>query len=166
MGSIGVGAATVALEALAIACGVHTADVGFNLFAGFVMVGDIPDSGLFRPAPRAAEVDPLRFDHATWARDLHDSVARRGRRLHAKGRDAARQVFDKSVEEAEEGWCVGPLSREQIVARFPRGYWPTRRFGVEQKGAVRPCDNGRESQQNAASSQHETIILVTLVTRL
>ena len=37
----------------------------------------------------------------------------------------------------------------------------SRRFGVEQKGAVRPCDNGREAQQNAASSQHETITNTT-----
>ena len=149
------------VEALATACGMQSADVGFNLFAGFITVGDIPDSGLFRPAPRAADVDPSTFDHAAWASELHDSVARRGKRLHAKGRDAAKQVYDKTVEEAAEGWCVGPLSREQVQARFPTGYWPTRRFGVEQKGAVRPCDNGRESKQNSASSQRETITNTT-----
>ena len=145
------------VEAMAVASGMPNTGVGFNLLCGAVMVGDVPDTGVFRPAPRCADISPETFDHRSWADSLHDSIRRRGNSMTTAQRDSARAVLAKSMDEAKEGWCSGPLTRDDVRAKFPSGYWPTRRFGVLQKGAVRPCDDARESQQNAATSLREAL---------
>ena len=145
------------IDALSLASGLPDAEIGFNTLVGFCTVGNVPDTGLFRPCPRVASVDFSTFDHAAWADRIHSKVRSRGLRMTERQRADAATVFDKTVSEVEGGWSAGPFTRAEIRRRFPGGYWPTRRFGVEQKGSVRPCDDGRESDQNSATSEHETI---------
>ena len=149
------------LDALSLASGLPDASLGFSVLVGFVTVGDVPDTGLFRPQPRAASVRPARFAHRKWVGTLHRSILKRGARLTAPQRADACAVRDKTRDECRavfgRRWARGPLALEELRRIFPRGFWPTRRFGVTQKGAVRPCDDCRESQQNAATSEYETI---------
>jgi len=44
-----------------------------------------------------------------------------------------------------------------VMELFPDGHWPSRRFGVEQKGVVRPCDDNRESRLNDTVDAAEAI---------
>jgi hypothetical protein len=89
-------------------------------------------------------------------------IIRRNSRLSSRRRKEAALVYQKSLDEASKdshgkAWCAGPLTRDQVRRMFPGGYWPSRRFGVLQKGSVRPCDDGRESQLNDSTESFETI---------
>jgi hypothetical protein len=124
-----------------------------KLLFGSPTTGDLPPSNVMRPKLRRATVDPRTFDVPGWAASLHASVEQRGRRMSAKAREAAAAVLAKSIDEARpdeagRSWSSGPLSLEEILSIFPDGYWPSRRFGVLQKGAIRPCDDNRESRLN------------------
>ena len=124
-----------------------------KLLFGSPTTGDLPPSNVMRPKVRRATVDPRTFDVPGWAASLHASVAQRGRRMSAKARKAAAAVLAKSIDEAKpdaagRSWSSGPLSLQELLLLFPDGYWPSRRFGVLQKGAVRPCDDNRESRLN------------------
>ena len=124
-----------------------------KLLFGSPTTGDLPSSCVMRSKERRATVNPRTFDVAGWAASLHASVRQRGLRMSAKTRDAARATLQKSIDEAvvdgaDRSWSTGPLSLAGVMELFPDGHWPSRRFGVEQKGAVRPCDDNRESRLN------------------
>ena len=151
--------------ALVAATGWPDVSLPARLLFGSPTTGDLPPSGVMRAKPRKATVDPRSFDVAGWAASLHASIEQRGRRASRKARAADLAVLEKSLAEAEpvrvhghEGsWSSGPFSLREVRAMFPDGYWPSRRFGVEQKGSIRPCDNNRESCLNDTVDATEAI---------
>ena len=133
-----------------------------RMIFGACTTGDLPPTGVLRPRYRPATVDPATFDHRRWASVLHSSVRKRNAKLTSKRRLEAAAVYQKSVEEATpdslgRSWSTGPLTREQVRTMFPDGCWPSRRFGVQQKGSIRPCDDNRESGLNSSAEAFETI---------
>ena len=133
-----------------------------KLLFGSPTTGDLPSSHVMRPKERRATTDPCVFDVDGWADSLHVSVEQRGRRMSAKARATAAALLAKSIDEAApdaagRSWSTGPLSRERLREYFPHGYWPSRRFGVPQKGVLRPCDDNRENHLNDSVDAHEAI---------
>jgi len=63
------------------------------------------------------------------------------RRLRVKHLLSATTVMRKTLDEVDGGWTEGPFTLAQVSVRFPHGFWPTRRFGVGQKGDTCPCDD-------------------------
>ena len=139
---------------------------------GFPIVGDIPDSGVYRrldnvaddllfqsrfsffniSAPSHNRKVTTRFHYRRWASDTASDVA----------------VAKKSHKEAGKGLIVGPFESVDDVWRAmvhmypgtpPRELYPRLlpRFGVPQKGEVRAIDDGRSSYTNAATRMHETV---------
>ena len=123
--------------------------------------------GIFLRYHRPATVESSTFDTKAWVDELERRIRRRGRRSTRRTDELARQALRKSAEEAEDvvmhgartgkSWTQGPLSREEVEGQFPNGFWPSRRFGVLQKGSIRPCDDCRESELNAAAETFESI---------
>ena len=66
-------------------------------------------------------------------------------------------MVKKTMDEVDGGWATGPFTKSQMFDLFPGGFWPSRRFGVLQKGAVRPCDDCKESGVNSSSTVRESI---------
>ena len=65
-------------------------------------------------------------------------------------------VADKSRAEVAKGLSAGPFSRAQLDRAYGRGRWrPMLRFGVWQKGKLRPCDDARSSGTNDGTSTCE-----------
>ena len=138
-----------------------------KLLFGSPVCGPLPSSNVLRPKERSAWVDASTFDSRAWTDELERRVRRRGRRNTrvADALDAA--VLSKSIAETqpvsingvatEHSWADGPFTREQMDVLFPGGYWPSRRFGVAQRGEVRPCDDFSESQMNGTVSSDETV---------
>ena len=138
-----------------------------KLLFGSPVCGPLPSSNVLRPKERSAWVDPSEFDTRAWADELERRIRGRGRRNTrvADGLDAA--VLRKSVAETRPvslhgvdtglSWADGPFTREQMDVLFPDGFWPSRRFGVTQRGEVRPCDDFSESRMNGTVSSDETV---------
>ena len=138
-----------------------------KLVFGSPVSGELPPSNVFRPKVKTATVDPADFDCHSWVLQLEKSIFQRGSRLTRKGAAAAELVLQKSIAETTpvkigdcdtgRSWAEGPFSRRQVYDRFPDGFWPQRRFPVEQKGDIRPCDDARESLLNASASLAEAV---------
>ena len=133
-----------------------------KLLFGSPVVGDIPAPGVFRDNVKFATSSASKFDRISWTEELHAKIRARGLRSTKASRDADRKVLAKTIQEVDDpppkgGWTMGPFTKADMYVRFPNGFWPSRRFGVLQKGEIRPCDNCRESQQNACSTTRESI---------
>ena len=133
-----------------------------KLMFGSPMVGDFPATGIFRPKVQWAARSVRDVDLFAWVEELHSSVELRGSRSTRKAAEAARQVLSKTMEEVSApppkgGWAEGPFTKDEMYTRFPEGFWPSRRFGVKQKGVIRPCDDCRRSWVNGCSTVRESI---------
>ena len=138
-----------------------------KLVYGSPVSGHLPSSNLFRPKAKAATINPAEFDCHEWVLHLEKSIFQRGSRLTKKGVAAADLVLKKSIAETQHvklgdqdtgrAWAEGPFSRGQVYSLFPGGFWPQRRFPVEQKGDIRPCDDARESGLNSSVSLEEAV---------
>jgi hypothetical protein len=131
-------------------------ELAADMAVGMPVVGDIPPSGWWEVDVKLAAEDITMMDHAEW----HDSIERQARSEAArpeKSGDLA-AVWDRTMDEVEEGLMHGPFSRAQIDAAYGAGQWRAmRRFGVLQNGKVRGCDNARSSQTNAATTTFEKL---------
>ena len=153
-------------------------------FLGHAVVGDIPDTGLFRPKFTDFEVSPSEVftsqSNREWNSELARSLASGGRRAE---HDPELRAQLEGVERAtakELGAEVirGPFTPGELNTRFGKGAWRAqRRFGVHQgtdddgTPKIRAIDNSSGNSCNAATRTYETIAppsfaFVALVARL
>jgi hypothetical protein len=141
---------------------------------GFPVVGDIPDSGVYRAIDATVSQDTAEKRFAffqqsapVWNRMLHDRLADRAN-APAAGRAADIAVATKSTAERDRGLIVGPFPsssalRRSIAANFPTVPWDRmcprilNRFGIDQKGSIRAIDDGRSNGANFATRLVETV---------
>ena len=146
-------------------------DVEFvrNWVFGFPIVGDIPDSGLFRPQETPASVPPSAFApeaNRLWTDEVLRRVTASARSATGDSERVLRAVHEQTRKEACKGYIKGPLSRSQLNATFGKNrYRVMIRFGIEQgphgERKVRAIDNAKASLSNAVSHTHETIVCIT-----
>ena len=146
-------------------------DVDFveKFLHGFPIVGNIPDSGLFRPqeTPPIVSADTMSPDsNRRWCDEVLRKVA--GAACHSSSDDhkVLRAVYDQTRAEASKGYVKGPYTRSQLDVEFGKNNYRVQvRFGIEQgtpgKRKVRAIDNARTALINAASHTHETIVCIT-----
>ena len=142
------------------------------LLFGSPTTGTLPPTGVFRPNVKFATVDASEFKTRPWVDELERRISRVGRRASKKANALAASVLAKSLDETkpvsvydgdrpvletDRSWALGPFSRSEMDDAFPDGFWPSRRFGVPQKGEVRPCDDCKESWLNDSVTSHESI---------
>lgn len=140
------------------ACGLPDARLVEDLIVGTPSVGLCPDSGMFRAdwQPAALDIDAL--DHETWHCDV-DSQLRSGARDASRHADLV-TLYERTMKEVKDGWAKSLGSLQDAKAFF--GDQPFRemiRFAVEQKGEIRPCDNGRSSLHNLATTLQERLVV-------
>ena len=127
-----------------------------ELRQGFRLTGQLEPSGLFKPKFRPAEltVEELRRT-SKWARHAVSGSCKR------VGEDPtiAQAVWDETLSQCEAGWIKGPFSAEELNAKYPRGWVPSKRFGVVQGPKVRAVDDFSEFMINAACGTGEQIVL-------
>ena len=127
-----------------------------DMAAGMPVVGDIPPSGWWEVDVKLASEDIDTMNHESW----HDSIERQARSEASrpdKAGDLA-AVWERTLDEVEEGLMHGPFTRAQIDTAYGAGQWRAmRRFGVLQNGKVRGCDNARSSQTNASTTTYEKL---------
>ena len=120
-----------------------------DLARGFDLTGRLPASNYFGPKFRPAGIpcEALR------------GVADRARAVllsSAKGTgqdDMDQDLYKVTLKEVEKGFLRGPVDPRDL----PAGSTITRRFGVQQKGKLRPIDDYKASMVNSSVTQTEGV---------
>ena len=136
---------------------------------GFPIVGDIADSGLFRPAHTPASVPTASFTPASnraWRKTATDQVAAAA--ADPRNAPVTRELHRLSRKEVADGLAFGPFSATDLHKEFGENAWRTQvRFGTVQSDGtggvkIRAIDNAKSALLNAAASTHETIKCITV----
>ena len=162
---------SVAFTAAALrVCG--SPDWGFTACQvhGFPILGDVPDSGMFRLCERPALHTFGELHH----RAHNEEVAKR-LRARARSRDADVQygleyITMKTREEVSNPACAahGPFTAEEVDGILGKGEWRALEgFAVAQgldkhgRAKCRRCDNAKTSRTNACATTHETNVCIS-----
>ena len=156
------GKRTLLLEALAARVGWPDQGVFESLRSGFELVGSLEHTGVFakdlRPGSDSVGsfVDSFKF--------LKPALL--GKVASSRCGALEREVWDKTLEEVQEGFLSGPFREEEVDSMLGPAWVPVRRFGVEQSSAgkrkVRPVDDYSENRVNSAFSYCDRIDLRAL----
>ena len=144
-----------------------------NFARGFVSVGQIPDSGVYRPID--PDIDEEAFEtlresidatNESWLGEVCALLETRAKTGKPDDLEAMRVLKTKSDGEAVSGLCGQPLTRSQLARKYTRGgklmarVLP--RFGVWQGRAVarkvRAIDDAKRSLTNKMTRPVETIV--------
>ena len=123
-----------------------------SMAAGFKIVGDLPDTGVFvqKPRPRGTPVRDLWRDARERQRTVLGSVRASG------DSDLDAKVTATTQDELRRGWLAGPFTAEQLDRDL--GLWlPAKRFGIRQGQDVRAIDDFSVAGHNGATTTGESI---------
>ena len=144
------------------AAGAPDVECALDLACGMRCVGDVPPSGWWPPQETPAELCIEDLDHDSWHDRIERQVTAEAEGADAEAAEELRVVAKKTADEVERALMRGPFTRAEMDAAYGRGRWRAmRRFGVHQKGKVRPCDNAKTSLHNACTSRHEKLVCET-----
>eukprot|EP00435_Cladocopium_sp_Y103_P019288 s2614_g4.t1 len=129
------------------ACGSVDVDLPAFLLHGFPIVGPIAPTGRWPPYTKPQKAVPV--DEAVqraWA--LRKKIVARVRGVPVSGN--LQKIWDASLEDANEGSCLGPFSSDAQVSDLLgcEDWIPTQRFEVVQKNKVRGCDSATTNMIN------------------
>ena len=123
-----------------------------SVAAGFKIVGDLPDTGVFvkKPRPRGTPVRDLWRDARERQRMVLGS-------LRASGDlDLDAKVSATTRDELRRGWLTGPFTAAELDRDL--GLWlPAKRFGIRQGQDVRAIDDFSVAGHNGATTTGESI---------
>ena len=145
------------LMVMVSAVGYPDTQLPFDIVQGVPNFGDIPASGSHAPCEIPAKLEQL---DPFYARKLIGSIRRKAARADSAQQQGYAECYAKTMSEVEQGWMVGPFSKEECDAMFPDGWHPSERFAqYRYEGSpCRPCDNFRTSGVNDFNSYHERIV--------
>ena len=148
------------LEELAKDIGWPDERIHQELREGFKLTGHSPPSHIFKQEFRPASMSKEKL--------MQDSKFIRplilGKLNHQVVEDEdERELYDITLREAnEKGWLEGPLDPSSVSDRHQGTWLPVRRFGVRQKGKLRPIDDMKENHLNDCFSSCDKIDLHAL----
>ena len=165
---------TVAMAIVIDALGWIDTTLVAGFIFGFPVVGDIPDSGVYRPIePSASPPEHLAMLAAfnstisVWNRHLHQRLTARRWGSDAE-RAADTAVAAKTAKEVSKGLVVGPYLSPAALHDAVSRLWPQHpraeteprilnRFGVLQKGDIRAIDDAKSNGATRATRLVETV---------
>ena len=152
------------VEVLVRAVGWRHSTLVHNLISGFEPIGTVPSTECLRPVD---EPEPGAMSKESNAQSFDDAV----KHLSRKARDADESsladqwaIWEKTLAECAEGFCVGPLSRSKVESMFKDTEFGPRcipAFGIWQKGKLRRIDDACRSEHNFLTQMLETIVCVS-----
>ena len=140
------------------ACNSVDRDLPQYLLHGFPIVGPIAATGRWPPYSKPQKDLPVQaaLDRA-WA--LRRKIVSRVKGVPVS--DNLKKIWQASIEDVEEGSCLGPFSSEaQVSECLGCDDWiPTQRFEVVQKNKVRGCDSATTNMINQVTKITEKLQL-------
>ena len=127
-----------------------------ELTSGFRLTGRMQESGKFpkKLRPAGITVEQLR-ESSVWARKMIFSSTKKVAADH----EIAEAVYDETQQQLRDGWVKGPFSEDQLDRKFPKGWVPSKRFGVRQGGKIRAVDDFSEFLVNMSVTSTEKLAL-------
>ena len=145
-------------EAMLHACNSVDTELPQLLLHGFPIVGLIKATGRWPPYDKPQKALPVQaaLDRA-WA--LRTKIIQRVKGVPVS--DNLQKIWDSSMEDAQEGSCLGPLVNEEEVTQLLgcNDWIPTQRFEVVQKNKVRGCDSATTNMINQVTEISEKLQL-------
>ena len=145
-------------EAMLHACGSVDTELPLDLLTGFPIVGPIAQSHRWPAYTKPQPALPVQqaLDKA-W--DLRKKIVRRVETVPVS--DNLRKIWEATLEDCEEGSCIGPwFSEEEVSRQLGCEDWiPTQRFEVVQKNKVRGCDSATTNMINQVTVISEKLQL-------
>eukprot|EP00435_Cladocopium_sp_Y103_P072170 s444_g39.t1 len=136
--------------------GIEDASLLDELREGFRLTGQLEASGLFRPRFKPADMTVAELRNTSkWARHAIVGSCKRV----AENKEVAEAVWEETCNQLQAGWIKGPYTAEELNAKFPKGWIPSKRFGVVQGNKVRAVDDFSEFLVNSACGTSEQILL-------
>jgi len=137
---------------------------------GFKLVGTFAATGVFKPAVTLAQMSEEELRKNT--KFLRPAIL--GKLKNFDDEVLQKELYDTTLSEAvEKHWLEGPYDVSEMHHKFGEHWLPVKRFGVVQKGKLRPIDNFKESMLNLTfgcyekielkAMEHSLWMLVTLV---
>ena len=140
------------------ACNPVDHDLPQHLLHGFPIVGPIAATGRWPPYPKPQKDLPVQaaLDRA-WA--LRRKIVSRVKGVPVS--ENLKKIWQASIEDVEEGSCLGPFSSEAQVSECLgcEDWIPTQRFEVVQKNKVRGCDSATTNMINQVTKITEKLQL-------
>jgi hypothetical protein len=141
-----------------------------NFVRGFPSVGNIPDSGVFRPVEPDVSSEEFAELYASidstneeWLDSVCDHLRAQAGRAGGQNRTNLEDLVARTDKEAADGLIGEPISKAELMRKYTRGgrlrarVLP--RFGVRQRGGkLRAIDDARRSRTNEMQRMHETIV--------
>ena len=122
-----------------------------DIASGFDFVGQLPTSNVFSKKVRPASLAP---------ESLRELAPKARAAVIASVRSSGdvqldKELYEVTLSERDKGFLEGPINVED----FPFAGTVTRRFGVSQKGKLRPIDDYKASLVNSAVTQTEGVTI-------
>ena len=162
---------SVAFTAAALrVCG--SPDWGFTACQvhGFPVLGDVPDSGMFRECERPATHTFGELNHRAHNQEVANRLQARSRSQDAEVQYGLEYVTAKTREEVANPACAaqGPFTAEEVDGILGKGEWRALEGfavaqGLDKHGKVkcRRCDNAKKSLTNECATTHETNVCIS-----
>ena len=141
-----------------IACSMGWPDTGVHeeLRSGFKLTVYAKPCGIFKTEPKLAPMDKTKLMED--AKFLRPALL--GKVKQQVCDDDHNKLYEMTLKEANvKGGLVGPYEPEQITTMIDGPWIPVRRFGIWQKGKLRPIDDFRENRVNESFSCGDKIDL-------
>ena len=94
-------------------------------------------------------------ESSVWARKMIFSSTKKV----AADPEIATAAYDETQQQLQDGWVKGPFSDEQLDRKFPKGWVPSKRFGVRQGDKIRAVDDFSEFLVNMSITSTEKLAL-------
>ena len=124
-----------------------------DLLVGMPILGDLADTGVFPKKEAEADLSLCELlASAAWAQKaiLQD--------VRSSGdEDLDNEVWIGTLQEVARGWAAGPLSPEELTAKYGKGWIAAKRFGLRQRSGMRMIDDFSAYHHNSCTSSHERI---------
>jgi hypothetical protein len=135
----------------------HT-ELPLCLLAGFDIVGEIPATGVYPRAVGVQDAVPIgSLDHAADNAAMVTRLRAKWRSADEAGRLQAQELMEVSNKAVAKGYASFTTLEELNVKFGSGGYRLIERFGVEQNGSIRACDNAKGGMQNECSAVRDKL---------
>ena len=126
-----------------------------EIMEGFDVVGKANSSGLLpkRLVPATITSNQLKVSSKLTRMNILNPKRR------AFGEDLDRTVYDMTLQEVADGWLGEAMDMSETDKRFPNGWLPIPRFGLQQSNKVRLIDDGKLPGLNQALTTTEKLRL-------
>lgn len=125
------------------------------LTGGIEIIGTLRRIGIWKPEDRSAKIDARTLS-------MNAFVAQRAVQKGKTAKDIDCEVWQKTLDEVEEGCLVGPFTQAEVTEQLGEAWIPSRRFPIVQGSKTRPIDNFSEHGINNAFGSMEKVTMLGL----